>query len=112
MLILDKKHSVKVEICNTFLKKFKGLMFSLKPKCLLFILKKESILNASIHMMFVFFPIDIFWLDKEMKIIDFKLNVKPFTFGHYPKAAAKYILEMPVSELKGLKLGDKFSVLP
>lgn len=70
-------------------------------------LKKESVLNASIHMMFVFFPIDVFWLDKNMKVVDFKLKVKPFTFGHSPKAAAKYILETPIGELKELKPGDK-----
>ncbi|MDP1759908.1 MAG: DUF192 domain-containing protein [Candidatus Woesebacteria bacterium] len=106
VLIINKKQ-VNVELCDTFLKKFKGLMFSLKPKKLLFILNKESKLNSSIHMMFVFFPIDIFWLDKEMKVIDFKLNVKPFTFGHSPKAVAKYILETPVGELKELKINEK-----
>ena len=82
-------------------------MFSSKPMNLLFILKKESRLNSSIHMMFVFFPIDVFWLDKNMKVIDSKLNVKSFTLGHSPKAAAKYILETPVGELKELKLKDK-----
>lgn len=58
-------------------------------------------------MMFVFFPIDVFWLDKKMKVIDFKLNVKPFTFGHSPKAAAKYILETRAGELKELKLNNR-----
>jgi|SRR3989338_8774582 len=106
VLIIDKK-PVNVKLCDTFLKKFKGLMFSFKPRNLLFILNKESKLNSSIHMMFVFFPIDVFWLDKDMKVIDFKLNVKPFTFGHSPKAAAKYILETPVRELKELKLNDR-----
>ena len=46
----------KVEICNTFLKNLKGLMFSRELKsdeALLLDCKQESVLNSSIHM-FVF----------------------------------------------------------
>lgn len=40
-------------------------MFTLKPKTLIFVNKKE--MPVSIHMFFVFYPIDVAWLDKKKK---------------------------------------------
>ena len=79
--------------CNTKWKIFKGLMFS-KPKNLLFTLNNETRLGSIVHMFFVFYPIDVFWLDKNKKIIDKKLNLKPFQIA-IPKYKAKYIVEIP-----------------
>jgi len=78
--------------CRTFLSKFIGLMFS-KRKNLVFILNKESRLNAAVHMLFVFYPINVYWLDKNKKIVDFKKNLRPFKFA-VPKKKAKYIIEI------------------
>ncbi|MEK6937130.1 MAG: DUF192 domain-containing protein [Nanoarchaeota archaeon] len=78
--------------CTSFFSKFKGLMFS-KKKNLVLILKKESKFNAVIHMFFVFFPIDVFWLDKDKNIVDFRKRVMPFTIA-VPKKKAKYIVEI------------------
>jgi len=78
--------------CNNFFTKFRGLMFS-KKKNLIFNLNKESRINSIIHTFFVFFPIDVYWLDKNKNIVDFRLNVKPFTIK-IPKKRAKYIIEL------------------
>lgn len=78
--------------CDTFLSKFIGLMFS-KKRNLVFVLKKESLVNAIIHMFFVFYSIDVYWLDKDKNIIDFRKNVKPFTIA-IPRKKAKYIIEI------------------
>lgn len=81
--------------CNTFFSKFRGLMFS-RRKNLVLVLKKESRFNAAIHMFFVFFPIDVYWLDKDKNIVDFKKRVLPFTIA-VPKKKAKYIVEISTS---------------
>ena len=78
--------------CTNFFSKLRGLMFS-KPKNLIFVLNKESRINSTIHTFFVFFPIDIMWLDKNKKIIDYKKNVRPFSIV-IPKKKAKYIVEL------------------
>ena len=79
--------------CNTFFSKLSGLMFSSKRKLVL-VLNNESRLNSIIHTFFVFFNIDIYWLDEKKNIVDFRLNVKPFTVK-IPRCKAKYIVEIP-----------------
>jgi len=81
-----------MEVCDSFLKKFRGLMFS-KPKNLYFILSKETRINATVHTCFVFFPINVYWLDKDKNIVDFCLSLKPFRFK-VPRKKAKYIIEL------------------
>lgn len=54
-------------------------------------------------MMFVFFPIDILYLDSEKKVVEIKENVKPFTPLIVPSQAAKYILELPSSTIRKTK---------
>lgn len=81
------------KICKSLFSKCLGLMFS-KPKPVLLVNSKES--RTGIHMFFVFFPLDIIWLDSNYKIIDFRKNVKPFSGFYYPKKPAKYVLEMPI----------------
>ena len=77
--------------CGTFFSKFRGLMFS-KRKNLIFVLNKESRINSIIHTFFVFFPINVYWLDKNKNILEFK-KVKPFSIV-IPKKKAKYIVEI------------------
>ncbi len=78
--------------CTTFWKKFRGLMFS-KPKNLIFVLDKETKFGAIVHMFFVFFPIDVYWLDKDKNIVDRRINLKPFSIA-VPEKKAKYIVEL------------------
>ena len=78
---------MKIEICKTWFSKFKGLMFS-KKRNLLFIFKKEKI--VAIHMFFVFYPITIYYFDKDKNLID---KVKAYPFSILKPRKAKYILE-------------------
>jgi uncharacterized membrane protein (UPF0127 family) len=78
--------------CNTFFTRFRGLMFS-KPDNLIFDLKRETRLGASIHTMFVFFRINVYWLDANKKVVYTCLNLRPFTFK-IPKKKARYIIEL------------------
>ena len=78
--------------CTTFFSKFSGLMFSRK-KNLIFVLNKESIVNSIVHTFFVFYSINIYWLDKNKNIVDCRLNVRPFSVL-IPKNKAKYIVEI------------------
>ncbi|HLD15765.1 MAG TPA: DUF192 domain-containing protein [Candidatus Nanoarchaeia archaeon] len=95
-----------VKVCNG-IKSFIGLRFSKQLKeneAVLIEGKDESIIDSTIDMLFVFFPIDVIWLDKNKKIVDMKKNVKPFSLFSAPRKAAKYIIEVK----KGV--GDKFKI--
>ena len=55
---------------------------------------KESVFGASIHMLFVFYPIDVYWLDEKFAIVDKRTHLKPFCFAS-SKRKSKYIVEIP-----------------
>ena len=82
-----------LEVCNTFWKRLHGLMFS-KPKNIVIVLDKESVFGASIHMLFVFYTIDVYWLDEKFAIVDKRTHLKPFCFAS-SKRKSKYIVEIP-----------------
>lgn len=80
-----------LEKCDSFFKRFRGLMFS-KRRNLLFDLGKETRIGAVIHMFFVFYPIKVYWLNSEKEIVDYKV-VKPFRIA-VPNSKARYIIEI------------------
>ena len=52
----------------------------------------------SVWMKGMIIPIDIVWLNKDMKVISIVKNISPeesTTTSHYPKTPAKYIIEFP-----------------
>ncbi len=95
----------KVVPCKSLLSKAKGLMFSpkLDDSCLLFIFGSEAI--VSFHMLFVFFPIDMLFLDSSRKIVDIKEHVRPFTQYISPERPARSVIELPAGTVRLKKLG-------
>jgi len=61
--------------------------------------------KIDLHMFFVFFPIDVLFLDKDKKVVEIKKNFEPFAY-YSPKVKAQYIVELPVGMLKKTKVGD------
>lgn len=87
--------------------KFLGLMFSIKQnKTLIFKFNQEKIIE--LHMFFVFYPIDVLFLNKNKIVVDKKENFKPFTF-YESKKKAMYAIEMPNGIIRKTKtdIGDK-----
>ena len=92
-------------LCKNTLSKTVGLMFS-KPKPLIFIFKKEKIIP--LHMLFVFYSIDVLFLNKNKVVVETKEALTPFAF-YNPKKKAQYIIELPQGAIKKTKtkVGDK-----
>lgn len=90
------------KICKSIWAKARGLMFS-KKKNLIFVFDDEK--RRSLHMFFVFFPIDVLFLDKNKKIVEIKRDFKPFSF-YKPKNKSKYVIEL--TEKTKYKKGEKF----
>ncbi len=83
---LEKKNLIP---CTSFLSQLCGLMFS-KKKNLLFVFRKEK--RVTIHTWFVFFPIDLIFFDEKKKIIETKMDMKPFSM-YRTRKKVKYLME-------------------
>jgi len=99
----------KVKFNEDVLSKLKGLMFSRPLKrgeALVLVADQEGIFETTLHMFFVFFTIDIVWLDKEYKVVDKRKNVMSFTPLIIPRNPAKYVIELPKDTAKYVSVGD------
>jgi uncharacterized membrane protein (UPF0127 family) len=94
------------KVCTSIFCKAFGLMFRAKKpaEALVFAFGTERI--VALHMLFVFFPIDVLFLDKNKKVTDVKRSFKPFSY-YSPKAKAMYVVELPVGVLGKTQIGDK-----
>lgn len=111
--ISQKKNIIATHrIADNVFSRAKGLMFSREKNFdygLIFDLERETKIGASIHMFFVFFPINVVFLDSKKKIIDIKLGLKPWQMTK-PRDKCRYIIELPAKYGKKLfSIGDKLN---
>jgi uncharacterized membrane protein (UPF0127 family) len=72
----------------------------------LFVEGRESVARATIHMLFVFFPIAVVWLDGERRVVD-KAMAHPFRPYYAPCKPAQYYVEGHPSLLERVRVGDR-----
>jgi uncharacterized membrane protein (UPF0127 family) len=97
--------------CDTFWRRGRGLMFRRRRavdhgQVYLFVEGCESVARAAIHMLFVFFPIAVLWLDAERRVVDRAL-ARPFRPYYAPRKAAQYYVEGHPSLLERVRVGDR-----
>jgi uncharacterized protein len=70
----------KIVYCNSLFRKGSGLMFSSRDAVndTAWIFSFNTPRRVSVTMMFVFYPIDIIFLDKNNHIVELKENFRPF----------------------------------
>jgi uncharacterized membrane protein (UPF0127 family) len=73
---------------------------------LLLVEKRDSRLDTSIHMFFVSFDLAVFWINSEMTVVD-KVLAKSWHPAYFPKADAKYTLEIHSDRIGDYEIGDK-----
>ena len=78
------------KICKSFFSHSLGLMFRRKQN-LLMIFPQER--KVSLHMLFVFHPIDVLIVGVDMHIKEIKKKFHPFTFWS-AKEKGKYVVEL------------------
>jgi uncharacterized membrane protein (UPF0127 family) len=97
--------------CDTFWKRGRGLMFRrtlADGQVYLFVEGRESVAQAAIHMLFVFFPIAVVWLDRDRRVVDMAL-ARPFRPYYAPKQPAQYYVEGHPSLLDRVHAGDRLA---
>jgi uncharacterized membrane protein (UPF0127 family) len=94
----------KVKVCNTLGSRALGLMFSLDTsKGALLDPKKNG--RHSIHMLFCFRALDVYWLDKDYRVLHYQL-AKPFFPVYSAPEKARFILEIPPTDKK-IQVGSR-----
>jgi len=103
------KDPARVGYCDSFLCRLRGLMFRSSlahDDGLLLVEKRDSRLDTSIHMFFVPFDLAVFWINADMTIVD-KVIAKSWRPVYFPKADAKYTLEIHPDRFGDYEIGDK-----
>jgi uncharacterized membrane protein (UPF0127 family) len=103
------KQSARVGYCDSFLCRLLGLMFRSHLKIdegLLLVETHNSRLNTSIHMFFVPFDLAVFWINSDMIVVD-RVIAKSWRPGYFPKAEARYTLELHPDRWGDYEIGDK-----
>jgi len=99
----------RVGYCDSFLCRLRGLMFRSRlshDEGLLLVEKRDSRLDTSIHMFFVSFDLAVFWINSEMTVVD-KVIAKSWRPAYFPKADAKFTLEIHPDRWGDYEIGDK-----
>jgi uncharacterized membrane protein (UPF0127 family) len=99
----------RVGYCDSFLCRLRGLMFRplLSPEeGLLLVEKRDSRLDTSIHMFFVSFDLAVVWINSDLTVVD-KVIAKSWKPAYFPKADAKYTLEIHPTRWADYEIGDK-----
>ena len=112
ILKTDNNQELYVTECVSFLDKFLGLMFRKHLSInegIVFLYGKESIINATIHMLFMRFPITVLWVNSEYIIVD-KTLALPWHLAYAPKKPANIIYELHAEIFEEFKIGDKIKL--
>jgi uncharacterized protein len=95
--------------CSSFFCRLRGLMFRshlASDEGLLLVQERSSRVDASIHMLFVFTDLAVIWLDQDGMVVDTVL-ARAWRPAYFPKAPAKYILEISPERFEEFRVGDK-----
>ena len=104
----EQKYKIKnIPIANSFMKRFLGLMGKNKFSGLIFKQKHTDKYSNSIHTCFMKAPIDIIYINNEMKIQEIT-TLKPWKLYIPKKGNIKYIIELPENSVNKhhIKLDD------
>lgn len=97
--------------CRSAFSKMRGLMFARDDGNRALIMVFDEELFVPLHMLFVFFPIDIIYLDKDKNVVELFRGAKPFISYIRPKRKARYVIELSAGKIKenNIRIGDKLS---
>ena len=95
--------------CDSFLCRLRGLMFrSSLPKNqgLLLVEGRDSRIDTSIHMLFVYMVLAVIWINSGQSVVD-AILARAWRPAYAPRSPARYILEIHPERLTEFKIGDR-----
>jgi uncharacterized membrane protein (UPF0127 family) len=88
-------------LCRSAVSKARGLMFTsesaVEQNALVFEFNRPA--RQGMHMFFVFYPIDVVFLDEKKRVVDTRENFRPFTIYNSAEKS-KYVIELPRGMIK------------
>ena len=110
--IIINDYNIEVECADTFKKRLFGLMGKKKFNGLLFKQKYSNRFLSSIHTSFMLVPIDLIYIDKNMRISQ-TTTLNPWNIFIPKDDNTKYILELPENSIirKNIKINTKVKLV-
>lgn len=115
-----KGRAIRAYLADSFSKKMFGLMYRdrlEKDRGMLFVLGRESVMEASVWMLNMKFSIDIVWMDGGGRIVDIVEGAKPCASilgcrTYAPESKAEYVLELNSGSVRrlGIRRGERIKV--
>ncbi len=99
---------VRATYCDSFLGRLRGLMFrrSLPERTgVLLVQSRESRMDASIHMFFMWMDLAVVWIDAQRRVVDVRL-ARRWMPAYLPQRPARYVLELPAGCQADFATGD------
>lgn len=100
---------LRVKYCQSFICQLRGLSFRKKlplEEGLLLVQSQDTRINASIHMMGMYFDLTIVWINKGGKVVDLRL-ARRWISMFVPKKPASFTMEISAERFKDFNIGDK-----
>lgn len=104
---------IKAGYCDSFLCRLRGLMFRSSlalEDSLLLVQSRDSVLDSSIHMMFVNFDLAVAWINNRNEVVDVRL-ARAWKPAYVPLKPARFVLEMHASRIAEFQIGDQVHIV-
>jgi uncharacterized membrane protein (UPF0127 family) len=98
--------------CASFLCRLRGLTFRRNLPAgqgLLLVQGRDSRLDTSIHMLFVWMDLAVVWINSAGQVVDAKL-ARSWRMAYLPEHPARYVLELAVDHLHDFEIGEQVSI--
>mgnify|MGYP000858264336 FL=1 len=100
---------IRARRCTSFLCRLRGLTFRRQiPRGwgLLLEQKRDSRVDASITMWFMFTDLAVVWINSAGEVVDVRL-ARRWRFAYFPRRPACYALEMNTAHFDDFQIGDR-----
>jgi uncharacterized membrane protein (UPF0127 family) len=99
----------RLKYCDDFFNRLRGFTFRKAiglEEGLVLVEKRDSKLDTTIHMLFVWTDLAVFWVDSSMVVVD-KVLARSWRPYYASKSPARYVIELNPSQLSAFQIGDK-----
>jgi uncharacterized protein len=103
------KQPIIARYCASFFCQLRGLTFCRylpEDQGLLLVQHRDSRVDASIHMMFVWIDLAVVWINSAGEVVDVRL-ARRWRPAYVPRRPARYILELNAARLDDFVIGDR-----
>lgn len=107
-------HPIQARYCASFACRLRGLTFrrSLAPdQGLLLVQGRDSRVDSSIHMLFVWIDLGVIWINNAQQVVDTRL-ARRWRPAYSPARPARYVLELSPERLGDFCVGDQIRLEP